>query len=58
MRWKSREKVQPAQVAETTPLPLAIITITTTNVKERFAMLLPKLPRKGVRSPPLDLIVP
>jgi hypothetical protein len=45
-------------VAETTPLPLAIITITTTNVKERFAMLLPKLPRKGVRSPPLDLIVP
>ncbi|KAJ6717720.1 hypothetical protein OIU79_005803 [Salix purpurea] len=46
-------KVQQAQVATTTRTPAI-----TTNKKERFAMLLPKLPRKGVKNPLLDLFVP
>lgn len=45
-----------AQVAITTTTTTRTPAITT-NEKERFAMLLPKLPRKGVKSPLLDLFV-
>lgn len=54
-----RAKVQQAQaVITTTLITPTIITLAITNGKERLVMLLPKWPRKGVKSPLLDHVVP